>query len=86
MAVGLLHAVRRSAQAQSAMFDQDTWRRQIAEHLRGFARNPRQEMQLDGAPSLLSFLVLRTLDPFLEAFQRVDSIVDPPYLDPVEVA
>jgi hypothetical protein len=52
------------------MFDQDTWRRQIAEQLRGFARNPRQEMQLAGAPSLLSFLVTRTLDPFLEAFQR----------------
>jgi HEAT repeat protein len=27
-------------------------------------------MQLAGAPSLLSFLVTRTLDPFLEAFQR----------------
>jgi HEAT repeat protein len=68
--VGLPHAVIRSAQAKSAMFDQDTWRRQIGEHLRGFARNPRQEMQLAGAPSLLSFLVLRTLDPFLEAFQH----------------
>jgi len=52
------------------MFDQDTWRRQIADQLRGFARNPRQEMQLAGAPSLLSYLVARTLDPFLEAFQR----------------
>lgn len=52
------------------MFDQDMWRRQIAEHLSGFARNPRQEMQLAGAPSLLSFLVMRTLDPFLDAFQR----------------
>jgi hypothetical protein len=52
------------------MFDQDTWRRQIAEQLSGFARNPRQEMQLAGAPSLLSFLVARTLDPFLEAFQH----------------
>jgi HEAT repeat protein len=52
------------------MFDQDTWRRQIAEQLSSFARNPRQEMQLSGAPSLLSYLVTRTLDPFLEAFQR----------------
>jgi hypothetical protein len=52
------------------MFDQDTWRRQIADRLSGFARNPRQEMQLAGAPSLLSFLVTRTLEPFLEAFQR----------------
>src|SRR3982750_3288210 len=70
MAVGFSHAVKRSAQARSAMFDHETWRRQIAEQLRGFARNPRQEMQLAGAPSLFSFLVLRTLDPFLEAFQR----------------
>jgi hypothetical protein len=52
------------------MFDQDTWRRQIAEQLNGFARNPRQEMQLAGAPSMLSYLVTRTLAPFLEAFQR----------------
>ncbi|MBK9710952.1 MAG: HEAT repeat domain-containing protein [Kouleothrix sp.] len=52
------------------MFDQETWRRQIAEQMSGFARNPRQEIQLAGAPSLLSFLVARTLEPFLEAFQR----------------
>lgn len=52
------------------MFDHETWRREIAERLSGFARNPRQEMQLAAAPSLLSFLVLRTLEPFLEAFQR----------------
>ncbi|MBK9945341.1 MAG: HEAT repeat domain-containing protein [Kouleothrix sp.] len=52
------------------MFDQDTWRRQIADQLNGFARNPRQEIQLAGAPSLLSYLVARTLAPFLEAFQR----------------
>jgi HEAT repeat protein len=52
------------------MFDQDTWRRQIAEQLSSFARNPRQEMQLAGAPSLLAFLVTHTLNPFLEAFQH----------------
>ena len=52
------------------MFDQETWRREIAERLSGFARNPRQEVQLAAAPSLLSYLVLRTLEPFLEAFQR----------------
>jgi len=52
------------------MFDQETWRRQIAERLSGFARNPRQEMQLAGAPGPLSYLVTRTLDPFLEAFQH----------------
>jgi HEAT repeat protein len=52
------------------MFDHETWRREIAERLSGFARNPRQEVQLAAAPSLLSYLVLRTLEPFLEAFQR----------------
>lgn len=52
------------------MFDRDTWRRQIAEQLSGFARNPRQEMQLAAAPSMLSYLVTRTLAPFLDAFQR----------------
>ena len=52
------------------MFDHETWRREIAERLAGFARNPHQEMQLAGAPSLLSYLVTRTLDPFLEAFQH----------------
>jgi HEAT repeat protein len=52
------------------MFDHETWRHEIAERLGGFARNPRQEMQLAGAPSLLSYLVTRTLDPFLEAFQH----------------
>jgi HEAT repeat protein len=52
------------------MFDHETWRREIAERLGGFARNPRQEMQLAAAPSQLSYLVLRTLEPFLEAFQH----------------
>ena len=52
------------------MFDQATWRRQIADQLNGFARNPRQEMQLAGAPTLLAYLVARTLAPFLEAFQH----------------
>lgn len=52
------------------MFDHETWRREIAERLGGFARNPRQEMQLAGASGLLSYLVTRTLDPFLEAFQH----------------
>jgi len=68
--MGFAYVMKRSAQARSGMFDQDTWRRQIGEHLRSFARNPRQEMQLAGAPSLLSFLVMRTLDPFLDAFQH----------------
>jgi HEAT repeat protein len=52
------------------MFDQETWRSEIAERLSAFARNPRQELQLAGLPSLLGYLVSRTLEPFLEAFQR----------------
>lgn len=52
------------------MFDQEQWRHQIAERLGAFARNPRQEIQLAGSPSLLAYLVVQTLDPFLEAFQE----------------
>jgi HEAT repeats/PBS lyase HEAT-like repeat len=51
------------------MFDQEQWRQQIAERLGSFARNPRQEMQLAGSPSLLAYLVVQTLNPFLDAFQ-----------------
>lgn len=50
------------------MFDQDHWRRSIAERLRALARTPRQELQLAGATTLLGYLVTRTIDPFLEAF------------------
>jgi hypothetical protein len=52
------------------MFNRETWRRQIMERLDGFARNPRQELQLAGAPGLLSFLAAQTLDPFLDAFHN----------------
>ncbi|GAB4112803.1 MAG: HEAT repeat domain-containing protein [Roseiflexaceae bacterium] len=52
------------------MFTQDMWRQQISERLGTFARNPRQEMQLAGSPSLLAFLIVQTLDPFLTAFQE----------------
>jgi HEAT repeat protein len=51
------------------MFNQETWRQRIGARLGSFARNPRQEMQLAGAPSTLALLVTHTLDPFLEAFQ-----------------
>jgi HEAT repeat protein len=52
------------------MFDQEQWRRQISERLSGFARNPRQEIQLAGSPSLLAYLIVQTLDPFLAAFSE----------------
>lgn len=50
------------------MFDQDVWRREVGNRVVGFARNPHQELQLAGLPSLLSYLVTCTLEPFLEAF------------------
>jgi HEAT repeats len=52
------------------MFDQEQWRRQISERLSGFARNPRQEMQLAGSPSLLAYLIVQALDPFFTAFRE----------------
>jgi hypothetical protein len=52
------------------MFDHATWRRNIAERIRNFARNPRQELQLNAAPSVLSYFALRTIEPFLEAFPQ----------------
>jgi hypothetical protein len=58
------------ARWRSVMFDQELWRRQIAERLSAFARNPRQEIQLSGSPGLLSYLVMQTLTPFVEAFQE----------------
>jgi HEAT repeat protein len=52
------------------MFDQETWRAQVAERLAGFARNPRQDVQIAGAGSVLAYLSVRTLEPFLDAFQH----------------
>lgn len=51
------------------MFDRELWRRTISERLSAFARNPRQEIQLSGAPNLFSYLAAQVLAPFLEAFQ-----------------
>ncbi len=52
------------------MFDQETWRSRIAERLAGFMRNPRQDIQIAGTASVLGYLAVRTLEPFLEAFQE----------------
>lgn len=52
------------------MFDQDSWRSQIAERLNAFARNPRQDIQLTGTTTALAYLAVCTLEPFLDAFQR----------------
>lgn len=51
------------------MFDQDAWRASIADRLAGFTRNPRQDIQIAGSASVLGYLAVRTLEPFLEAFQ-----------------
>lgn len=52
------------------MFDQDIWRQRVADRLGGFARNPRQDIQIAGTGSVLAYLAVRTLEPLLEAFQR----------------
>ncbi len=52
------------------MFDQNIWRTQIAERLNAFARNPRQDIQLTGTATVLGYLSVRSLEPFLDAFQR----------------
>jgi hypothetical protein len=52
------------------MFDQERWRQRVAERLGGFARNPRQDIQIAGTGSVLAYLAVRTLEPFLEAFQH----------------
>jgi hypothetical protein len=52
------------------MFDRETWRQQIAERVNNFARNPRQEIQIAGVSTVLGFLALRTLEPFLIAFHE----------------
>ena len=52
------------------MFDQELWRTRITERLSAFARNPRQEIQIAGNTSLLSYLGVRALEPFVEAFQH----------------
>ncbi|ACL25293.1 HEAT repeat domain-containing protein [Chloroflexus aggregans] len=51
------------------MFDRETWRQRIAERFNNFARNPRQEIQVTGVNTVLGFLAVRALEPFLEAFQ-----------------
>lgn len=52
------------------MFDRETWRQRVAERFTTFARNPRQEIQIAGVNSVLGYLALRALEPFLAAFQE----------------
>ncbi len=64
------HAHRGRHLAVKAMFDQEVWRTRVAERLSGFARNPRQDIQIAGTGTVLAYLAVRTLEPFLEAFQQ----------------
>jgi HEAT repeat protein len=52
------------------MFDRKVWRSQIDDHMNGFARDPWQDVQLIGGNSLLTYLVVRTLEPFLDTFEH----------------
>lgn len=52
------------------MFNQETWHNSIVECLNDFARNPWQDVMVHGASTLLGYLALRTLHPFLDAFQH----------------
>lgn len=51
------------------MFDQESWRAAIVERLAAFGRNPNQDVQLTGTSSLLVYLCVRTIEPFIDAFQ-----------------
>ncbi len=51
------------------MFDYTHWRITISTELGNLARNPRQELQLAGSPTLLAYLTSRAIDPFFDAFQ-----------------
>jgi len=52
------------------MFNQEAWQNEIFEHLNTFARNPWQEVVINGAHTLIGYLAIRTLEPFLDAFER----------------
>ncbi len=59
------------------MFDQEIWRSRIIERLSAFARNPRQDIQISGNATALAYLAVRSLEPFIEAFQQhpVDAVL-----------
>jgi len=62
---------QKNLSSRTAMqFDQETWRARLGERLNGFARNPRQDMQLMGTATLLAYLAVRTVEPFVEAYQQ----------------
>lgn len=52
------------------MFDQEVWREHIIHRLNAFARNPWLDVQIEGARTVLGYLAIRALEPFLEAFQQ----------------
>ncbi len=52
------------------MFNQENWHNQIVQSLNVFARNPWQDVQMNGAATLLGYLAARTVEPFVDAFQQ----------------
>lgn len=52
------------------MFDRSAWRTQVGKRLDIFARNPEQDVALNGSTSLLVHLVVCTLQPLLIEFAR----------------
>jgi len=52
------------------MFNQVLWRSQIDERLQLLGRHPWHEVQISGTHSVLTYLAIRTLEPFLEAFEQ----------------
>src|SRR5687768_12781310 len=51
------------------MFDLERWRQDAQHRLRPFLQRPRQEPALVGTSSLFTYQAVRTLEPFLEAYQ-----------------
>jgi hypothetical protein len=52
------------------MFNQAIWRSQIDERFQLLGRHPWQEVQISGTYSVLTYLAIRTLEPFWEAFEQ----------------
>lgn len=52
-------------------FNRKIWVSQIDERLFGFARSPWRDVQISGATTMLSYLVKRTIEPFIDALERV---------------
>ncbi len=52
------------------MFNRSLWRKQLGKRLDIFARNPKQDIALNGSSSLIAHLAACTMRPFLDAYVR----------------